>query len=36
MGAELSFPLSFLFTSRPELMGWVLGIVYRAISAQQI
>ncbi len=31
----LSFPfqLRFLFASRPELMGRVLGIVYRAISA---
>ena len=34
----LSFPfqLGFLFASRPELMGRVLGIVYRAISAQLI
>jgi hypothetical protein len=34
----LSFPfqLRFLFASRPELMGRVLGIVYRAISAQLI
>ena len=34
----LSFPfqLRFLFASRPELMGRVLGIVYRAISTQLI
>ncbi|MFN6846545.1 hypothetical protein ACK4RO_20100, partial [Proteus mirabilis] len=30
----LSFPfqLRFLFASRPEIMGWVLGIVYRVIA----
>jgi hypothetical protein len=34
----LSFPfqLRFLFASRPQLMGRVLGIVYRALSAQLI
>ena len=34
----LSFPfqLRFLFASRPELMGRVLGIVYRAISSHLI
>jgi hypothetical protein len=34
----LSFPfqLRFLFASRPQLMGRVLGVVYRAISAQLI
>jgi hypothetical protein len=34
----LSFPyqLRFLFASHPQLMGRVLGIVYRAISAQLI
>ncbi len=34
----LSFPfqLRFLFASRPQLMGRVLGIVYRAISAHLI
>ena len=34
----LSFPfqLSFLFASRPELMGRMLGIVYRAISTHLI
>ena len=34
----LSFPyqLKFLFASRPELMGKVLGIVYRAISSHLI
>jgi hypothetical protein len=30
------FQLRFLFASRPQLMGRVLGIVYRAISAQLI
>ena len=34
----LSFPyqLRFLFASRPELMGKVLGIVYRAIASDLI
>ena len=34
----LSFPyqLRFLFASRPELMGKVLGIVYRAIASHLI
>jgi hypothetical protein len=34
----LSFPfqLGFLFASRPELMGSVLGIVYRAIATHLI
>jgi hypothetical protein len=34
----LSFPfqLRFLFASRPELMGRVLGVVYRVLSAQLI
>ena len=34
----LSFPfqLRFLFASRPELMGQVLGIVYRAIASHLI
>ena len=29
------FPLRFLFASRPEIMGRVLGIVYRVIARQQ-
>jgi len=30
------FPLRFLFASRPEIMGKVLGIVYRALATQFI
>jgi hypothetical protein len=36
MGASFPFQLRFLFASRPQLMGRVLGIVYRAISAHLI
>ncbi len=34
----LSFPfqLRFLFASRPEIMGWVLGIVYRVIATHLV
>ena len=34
----LSFPfqLRFLFASRPEIMGRVLGIVYRVVATHQI
>jgi len=30
------FPLRFLFASRPEIMGRVLGIVYRVIATQLV
>ncbi len=30
------FPLRFLFASRPEIMGQVLGIVYRVIATHRI
>ena len=30
------FPLRFLFASRPEIMGWVLGIVYRVIATHLV
>ncbi len=30
------FPLRFLFASRPEIMGGVLGIVYRCIATHLI
>ncbi len=33
---SFSFQLRFLFASRPQLMGRVLGIVYRAFTAQLI
>ena len=36
MGLSFPFQLRFLFASHPELMGRVLGIVYRALSAQLI
>jgi hypothetical protein len=36
MGAEPPFQLRFLFASRPQLMGRVLGIVCRAISSHLI
>jgi len=32
VGVERPFPLRFLFASRPEVMGAVLGIVYRCIA----
>jgi hypothetical protein len=30
------FPLRFLFASRPEIMGRVLGIVYRVIATHLV
>ncbi|MFN0874736.1 IS91 family transposase, partial [Escherichia coli] len=30
------FQLRFLFASRPEIMGWVLGIVYRVIATHLV
>jgi hypothetical protein len=36
MGVKFSFQLRFLYASRPELMGKVLGIVYHAIASHLI
>jgi len=33
---SVPFPLRFLFASRPEIMGRVLGIVYRCIATHLI
>lgn len=36
VGTQFPYPLRFLFATRPEVMGKVLGIVYRVISTHLI
>jgi len=33
---SVPYPLRFLFASRPEVVGWSLGMVYRCITAHLI